>query len=237
MKKMFSQLLRMCMGRRFYLLLLIMLCSVTSYAFQSEDFYACCNVKVASGSGTVYVGTKETNTPSYASRGNAIGKSTSYEVVGQDFGLDPTKFYLYAMADDDFYFDGWTQTEGGISGMDDSQNQPFEVSILPTSTNYDSPAPVQTYYAVFKHYVYGYANGRDAIVNEGDMYGEISLDGLNWSKSVSEKVSGEPVAKKHKGDALAEGEGEDYITLTYHARFKTGYDENTCYFIGWHHAD
>ena len=234
---MFSQLLRMCMGRRFYLLLLIMLCSVTSYAFQSEDFYACCNVKVASGSGTVYVGTKETNTPSYASRGNAIGKSTSYEVVGQDFGLDPTKFYLYAMADDDFYFDGWTQTEGGISGMDDSQNQPFEVSILPTSTNYDSPAPVQTYYAVFKHYVYGYANGRDAIVNEGDMYGEISLDGLNWSKSVSEKVSGEPVAKKHKGDALAEGEGEDYITLTYHARFKTGYDENTCYFIGWHDAD
>lgn len=159
MKKMFSQLLRMCMGRRFYLLLLIMLYSVASYAFQSEDFYARCNVEVASGSGTVYVGTKETNTPSYATSGNATGKSTSYEVVGQDFGLDPTKFYLYAMADADFYFDGWTQTKGGISGMDNSQNQPFEVSILPSSKQETSPAPVQTYYAVFKRYVYGYANG------------------------------------------------------------------------------
>ena len=113
--RVFFQLFRESIGLRFYILLLVILSPIILYAFQSEDFYAQLNVYVATGNGTVYVDTKTPNTPNYQLEASSKGKSTSYEVIGQDMGLDPITFYLYANAGEDYYFDGWTQTESDVS--------------------------------------------------------------------------------------------------------------------------
>ena len=237
MKSIFSYFTNMfaIFNKRMLLLVLVAILFPVVAKAGLATYYAKCTV-TSTGNGLVYVGKRTTNNPSYTNE-TSVGNSSTAVQLGSSVELfgSEVSFYLYAKANDDYYFKGWTLQSNGTNVIEDSYIQPYTVTCNPEGTAENSPKPNYHYYAVFKHYVYGYANGRTAIVNEGDTYGEISLDGINWSNSVSENVGGEPVPKKHKGDAIEEG--EDYITLTYHARFREGYDENTCYFIGWHDAN
>ena len=207
--------------------------SISAAAAGGTDYYARCSVAVATGSGSVYVSNKTTNNPSYADGNGVTGKSTSY---GSGlFPESPISFYLYSKPNEGYYLKGWTQSSTGADVLPNSNISPHEISLAPTSTDQAKPKPDVTYYAVFKQYVYGYRNGRKAEVSEGQEYGEISLDNSSWSNTISESASGTPIPKKQAGDG-AENKDEDYITLTYYARFKEGYNGTNCYFDGWYDA-
>ena len=197
------------------------------------DYYARCSVAIATGSGSVYVSNKTTNSPNYGSGNSLTGTSTSYAsgVIPES----PINFYLYSTPNEGYYLKGWTQDATGANVLPNSNINPNKITISPTSTDQAKPKPDVTYYAVFKHYVYGYGNGREAEVSEGQEYGEISLDNSSWSNTISESASGTPIPKKQAGDG-AENTDEDYITLTYYARFKEGYNGTNCYFDGWYDA-
>ncbi|MBR6550918.1 MAG: hypothetical protein IKT71_06925 [Paludibacteraceae bacterium] len=197
------------------------------------SYYAKCSVAVATGSGSVYVSKSKTNNPSYGSGNSQNGSST--EVLGGVLGGEPIAFYLYSNPSDGYYLKGWTQSSTGADVLSNSNINPHKISLSPTSTDEAKPKPDVTYYAVFKQYVYGYGNGRTAEVSEGQEYGEISLDNSSWSNTISESASGTPIPKKQAGDG-AENKDEDYITLTYYARFKEGYNGTNCYFDGWYDA-
>ena len=198
-----------------------------------KQYYAKCSVAVATGSGSVYVSKSKTNNPSYGSGNSQNGSST--EILGGAFGGEPIAFYLYSNPSDGYYLKGWTQSSTGADVLSNSNINPHEISLSPTSTDEAKPKPDVSYYAVFKQYVYGYGNGRTAEVSEGQEYGEISLDNSSWSNTISESASGTPIPKKQAGDG-AENKDEDYITLTYYARFKEGYNGTNCYFDGWYDA-
>lgn len=207
--------------------------SYAAAAAGGTDYYAKCSVAVATGSGSVYVSNKTTNNPSYGSGNGVTGKSTSY--ISGVIPESPIDFYLYSNPNEGYYLKGWTQNATGANVLPNSNINPNKITISPTSTDEAKPKPDVTYYAVFKHYVYGYGNGRTAEVSEGQEYGEISLDNSSWSNTISESASGTPIPKKQAGDG-AENTDEDYITLTYYARFKEGYNGTNCYFDGWYDA-
>lgn len=207
--------------------------SISAAAAGGTDYYARCSVAVATGSGSVYVSNKTTNNPSYSPGNSVTGKSTSY--ISGVIPESPIDFYLYSKPNEGYYLKGWTQDATGANVLPNSNINPNKITISPTSTDNAKPKPDVTYYAVFKHYVYGYGNGRTAEVSVGHEYGEISLDESSWSKTISESASGTPIPKKQAGDG-AENTDEDYITLTYYARFKEGYNGTNCYFDGWYDA-
>lgn len=128
-----------------------------------------------------------------------------------------------------YYFRGWYLDEIGTRETGFANNVEIELQSSSTAKPYK-------YYAIFKHYVYGYGNGRSAEVSEGAEYGEISLDNTNWSNVVSETVSGAAITKKQKGDGAANTD-EEYITLTYYAKFKGDNTNENCYFLGWFDAE
>ena len=238
MKGVFSQIFKSSLLNHIMRLAIVVVCLSYSATAVGGDivnvktYYAKCTVS-STGHGKVYVGDKETSNPSYQTTDMSLTKGSSALNLGdvyEAFG-SPITFYLYASADDGYYLKGWTVSSTGADPLQGSHINPYSISLEPTSENESSPQPNVTYYAVFKQYVYGYSNGRSAEISQGADYGLISLDGNNWSTSVSEVTSGDPIAKKQQGDG-AENSYEDYITLTYYAKLRDGLVG--VYFDGWY---
>jgi hypothetical protein len=231
MKSIFSQISNSSLFNHVMRLAMIVVFLSSAFTVTAGEtkYYAKCTVKVATGSGTIYVSKSKTNNPPYGSGNSQSGSSSEY--LGGMVGGNPIAFYLYSNPSDGYYLKGWTVSSTGADVADGSNVNPYSIELTPTSTTESSPNPNVTYYAVFKQYVYGYSNGRSAEISQGADYGLISLDGNNWNTSVSEVTSGDPTKKKQQGDG-AENSYEDYITLTYYAKLRDGLVG--VYFDGWY---
>ena len=231
MKGIFSQFFKSSLFNHVMRLAMIVVFLSSAFTVTAGEtkYYARCTVKVATGSGTIYVSKSKTNNPPYGSGNSQSGSSSEY--LGGMVGGNPIAFYLYSNPSDGYYLKGWTVSSTGADVADGTNVNPYSIELTPTSTTESSPNPDVTYYAVFKQYVYGYSNGRSAEISQGADYGLISLDGNNWNTSVSEVTSGDPTPKKQQGDG-AENSYEDYITLTYYAKLRDGLVG--VYFDGWY---
>ena len=175
-----------------------------------------------------------TNTPTAE-----VSSFSNWAVITTYTSQGGIKYRLTATPSEGYYFIEWDNLPSATLESGDYKNQQILNNITKNPveyiTKYVSTNTTYNVDAIFKHYVYGYGNGRSAEVSEGADYGEISLDNTNWSNVVSETASGAAIPKKQAGDGAANTD-EEYITLTYYAKFKGDNTNENCYFLGWFDA-
>jgi len=93
-----------------------------------------------SGSGTVYVSNTSTNNPTYGDGNTETSSGTSSSGGSQTF-------YLYAKANDNNLFLGWTNSSNGTSA--ESTNNPYQKSVNAGTDSDDNGTKSYNYYAIF----------------------------------------------------------------------------------------
>ena len=215
-----------------YVQRLVMVCMLLSIsvAAAANKYKSEMTVKVASNStgyGLVWV-TKTQNDPGASNSSNYdVEKKVSQEDQIEG-GNHEHKYYLHTWANEGYYHIGWSEGQAGTSILSNSGKGGFEQTLVGNKDN----TTKGTRYAVFKHYRYGYSDGRTAQIAEGAAFGKISLDKSNWSTtSLTATSNGETKTLRQQGDAT-ENEG-DVIELTYYA----GPNDANCFFLGWYIKD
>ena len=214
MKRMSSTIVQL-LSSSFWKILLLLVCvfcliSVDGYA---NNYYWAKITITESGNGKVYV-SKTSNRSELDD--NQMATSTKAGEVEFSFSVDPN---------DGYYFKG-------LNLDNPTTNHGWKIAdtklIVKASTQKGEDSQLEYIFTSdFKHYRYGYSDGRSVAVLEGTDYGKVSLDNNSWADQATTS-NGETKTLRQSGDAT--NDQADKIILTYYA--KPNGDNYT--FLGWY---